>query len=219
MEKTACIYGSTGLVGSYLLELLCLDNSYKQVIVFNRTMQAIQHPKVIEIVDDYSGLATHADQLKADEYFCCLGTTIKKAKTKPAFEYVDYHLPIEIGNLAKTNKVKYYLVVSSIGANSKSSNFYLRTKGGMEEALSKLDIENLIIFRPSMLLGKRKESRIMESVSKPIFVALGVLLIGSLKKYRAIHGKIVAKAMIKSTGKLSGLQFIESDKIKDLAIS
>jgi hypothetical protein len=70
-----------------------------------------------------------------------------------------------------------------------------------------------------MLLGQRKEPRIMESISKPIFIALGVLLFGPLKKYKAIHGRIVAKAMINSIAKLTGIQFIESDKIKDLANS
>jgi len=219
MGKTACVFGSTGLIGTYLLEILCADTNYEKVIVFNRTSQASINHKVIQIVDDFSSLASHADDLKADEYFCCLGTTIKKAKTKPAFEYVDYHLPIEIGNLAVSNKVKYYMVVSSIGASSESNNFYLRTKGGMEEALSKLELKNLFIFRPSMLLGKRKETRIMESLSKPIFTVLGVLLFGPLKKYKAIHAKMVAKAMIKIVTYGSENQIIESDKITVIANS
>jgi uncharacterized protein YbjT (DUF2867 family) len=219
MSKTACVFGSTGMIGTYLLELLGSDNNYERIIVFNRKEQVKKHPKVIEIVDDYSKLTAYTDNLKADEYYCCLGTTIKKAKTKPAFKYVDCQLPIEIGKLAKTNNVKNYKIISSVGASSKSNNFYLRTKGEMEESVSKLEIENLFIFRPSMLLGNRKESRVMESISKPIFVALGALLFGSLKKYKAIHGQVVAKAMIKSTLTFSGLQIFESDKIQSIANS
>jgi uncharacterized protein YbjT (DUF2867 family) len=217
MNKTACIFGSTGLIGSYLLELLLNDEKYTRIIVFNRKQQLMEHPKLIQIADDYTNLHEHDLELNADEYFCCLGTTINIAKTKPAFEYVDYHLPLEIGNLALTNKVKYYLVVSSIGASAKSKNFYLRTKGGMENALSKLGLDNLFIFRPSMLLGNRKEKRIGESVSKVFMLIFGIIMIGPLKKYKAIRAKNVAEAMIKSVEKYSGIQFIESDKIKVIA--
>jgi uncharacterized protein YbjT (DUF2867 family) len=217
MDKTACIFGSTGLIGSYLLELLSSDSNYSKIIVFNRKKQDISDPKIIEVIGDYSKLSMHTAFLVADEYYCCLGTTMKKAKTKPAFEYVDYHLPIEIGNLAKSIGVKFFMVVSSVGANPLSGNFYLRTKGGMEEALSKIGIDNLFIFRPSMLLGKRKEFRFMEFISKPLTIAFGLLFFGPLKKYKAIHGRSVAKAMIKSTNILTGFQVIESDKITDLS--
>jgi uncharacterized protein YbjT (DUF2867 family) len=217
MNKVACIFGSTGLIGSLLLEQLLADERYQKIIVFNRNKQVNVHPKLVQIVDDYTNLIDNAEQLKADEYYCCLGTTMRKAKTRPAFEYVDYHLPLEIGNLALVNQVKTYIIVSSIGASPKSKNFYLRTKGGMEEAIIRLGIDNLFIFRPSMLLGNRKERRIMELISKPFMVLFGLLLFGPLKKYKAIHAGIVASAMIASTDKLSGNQIIESDKIKIMA--
>jgi uncharacterized protein YbjT (DUF2867 family) len=217
MNRIACVFGSTGLIGSSLLEFLLTHEKYAKVIVFNRKHQKQEHPKLIQIVDDYANLHEHALELNADEYYCCLGTTIKVAKTKPAFEYVDYHLPLEIGNLALINKVKYYLVISSIGASAKSKNFYLKTKGGMENALSKLGLDNLFIFRPSLLLGKRNETRIGELISKAVMQIFGIFLIGSLKKYKAIHAKIVATAMIKSVEKYSGIQFIESDIIKNIA--
>jgi uncharacterized protein YbjT (DUF2867 family) len=214
MNKVACIFGSTGLIGSLLLEQLLADERYQKIIVFNRNKQVTEHPKLVQIVDDYSNLIENAGQLKADEYYCCLGTTMRKAKTRPAFEYVDYHLPLEIGSIALLNQVKIYLVVSSIGAKPKSNNFYLKTKGGMEEALIRLGIDNLFIFRPSMLLGNRKETRIMELISKLFMILFGILLFGPLKKYKAIHTELVARAMINSTEKLTGTQIIESDKIK-----
>ena len=160
MGKIACIFGSTGLIGSYLLELLTSDERYAKIIVFNRTQVSLSNPKIVQIVSEYSDLEKHKLQLMADEYYCCLGTTMKKAKTKPAFEYVDYQLPVEIGKLALHNNVSSYLVVSSIGASAKSGNFYLSTKGKMEESIKVLGLKNLFIFRPSMLLGKRNETRI-----------------------------------------------------------
>jgi uncharacterized protein YbjT (DUF2867 family) len=217
MGKIACIYGSTGLIGSYLLDVLVSDERYSKIIVFNRSQISLSNPKIEQIVSDYTDLERHRPQLMADEYYCCLGTTMAKAKTKPAFEYVDYQLPIEIGKIALHHNVRAYLVVSSIGASAKSGNFYLCTKGKMEEAISTIGLESLFIFRPSMLLGKRNETRIMESVSKPVFYLLGFLLWGPFKKYRAIHGKTVAKAMVNCANNHSGYQTFESDKIEKLA--
>ncbi len=216
MEKVACIFGSTGLIGRYLLDQLLADERYRKIIVFNRVIQSIEHQKIEQIVAKYEQILHFKEQLKANEYYCCLGTTMKKAKTKEAFEYVDYHLPLEVGKLARINDVKSLMVVSSIGSSATSGNFYLKTKGKMEEGISRLGIENLFIYRPSMLLGKRNESRLMESIAKPISIALGIFLWGPLKKYRAIHGKTVAKAMIFSANQMTGTHIIESDQIKKL---
>jgi uncharacterized protein YbjT (DUF2867 family) len=217
MEKTACIFGSTGLTGTYLIEVLLEDKRYSKIILFNRTKQSIEHPKIEQIVAPYDQLQNLKDQLKADEYYCCLGTTMDKAKTRQAFEYVDYHLPLEIAKLARENGIKTFSLVSSIGASSKSKNFYLRTKGKTEDALSGLGLNNLLIFRPSMLLGKRKETRLMETIAKPFSIGLGILLWGPLKKYRAIHGKTVAKGMVYASNQLTGNAIIESDSIINLA--
>jgi uncharacterized protein YbjT (DUF2867 family) len=217
MVKTACIFGSTGLTGTYLIEVLLEDKRYNKILVFNRTKQNLFHPKIEQIVAPYDQLQNLKDQLKADEYYCCLGTTMNKAKTRQAFEYVDYHLPLEIGKLARENGIKTFSLVSSIGASAKSKNFYLRTKGKTEDALSGLGLDSLLIFRPSMLLGKRKETRLMETIAKPFTIALGIILWGPLKKYRAIHGKTIAKGMVYASNQMAGNQLIESDRIKTLA--
>lgn len=192
MEKTACIFGSTGLVGSNLLRILSSSKRYKKVIVFNRSQQQLANPVVEQIVGDYSSLEKYADQLKADEYYCCLGTTIKKAGSKEAFEFVDFHLPVNIIKLAKKNNTSKVFVVSSIGASSKSSNFYLRVKGKMEEEILKTQVESLFVLRPSMLLGNRSESRFGESMGKIIMKIFGFIFVGKLKKYKAIEAEIVA---------------------------
>lgn len=216
MKKTACIFGATGLIGSFLPELLKNDDRYEKIIVFNRSEKKYSNPKIIQIVADYEHIGNYSTELGADEYYCCLGTTIKKAKTKEAFEYVDYGLPLKIGQLAVENKTPKYLIVSSIGASAKSNNFYLRTKGRMERAVLELGINEVYFFRPSILLGKRNEHRLAESIGQVVMKAFGFLLLGPLKKYRAIHAKTVAAAMIEVTFNGTENQIIESDKIEKL---
>ncbi len=216
MSKTACIFGSTGLIGTYLKEQFLNDERYSKVIVFVRSELMLTHSKLVEIVGNYEQLDTYSEQLRADEYFCCLGTTMKKAKTKEAFEYVDYLLPLKIANLAKKNNVKKYCVVSSIGASSKSNNFYLRTKGRMEEAILSVGLEYSHFFRPSLLLGERNEKRFGESMAKVFSKLFGFFMMGGLKKYRAIHGKTVAKAMIIVANRDTRQNVFISDEIQEL---
>ncbi|NJO90481.1 MAG: NAD(P)H-binding protein [Chloroflexia bacterium] len=193
MLKTACIFGATGLVGNYLTEQLLEDDRYATVIVFVRSDITLEHPKLKKVVGDYEQLDNYYEQLIAEEYYCCLGTTMKKAKTKEAFEYVDYQLPLKIGNLAKKNNVAKYCVVSSIGASSKNSNFYLSTKGRMEEAISSVGIEYLHFFRPSLLLGERNEKRFGESMAKLFSKLFGAIMIGGLKNIVLFMGKLLQK--------------------------
>jgi uncharacterized protein YbjT (DUF2867 family) len=216
MAKTACIFGSTGLTGSHLLKILINDERYEKIILFNRTVQSINHSKIEQIVADYNSIDQYTNQLKADEYYCCLGTTIKKAKTKQAFEYVDLQLPVIIGKFAIQNKVSGLFVVSSIGASAKSSNFYLNVKGRMEEELQKSGIGKLFIFRPSMLIGERNESRFGETVGKIVMKFIGFLFLGKLKKYRAIKAEIVANAMVVVANGGYNSSIFESDEIQKL---
>ncbi len=216
MLKTACIFGATGLVGNYLTEQLLEDDRYATVTVFIRSDITLEHPKLKKVVGNYGQLDDYSEQLIAEEFYCCLGTTMKKAKTKEAFEYVDYQLPLKIANLAKKNNVTKYCVVSSIGASSKSSNFYLKTKGRMEEAISFIGIEYFHFFRPSLLLGERNEKRFGESMAKVFSKLFGFFMIGGLKKYRAIHGKTVARAMVKIANENINQKVFISDEMQEL---
>jgi len=216
MAKSACIFGSTGLIGSYLLEQLLNNDRYSEVIVFNRNEKKLEHPKLIQVVADYDQLGEKAQNLIADEYYCCLGTTMKKAKTKKAFEYVDYQLPVDIAQLANKNDVDKFCLVSSIGASVNSNNFYLKTKGRMEADINAIGIKYLHFFRPSLLLGERNEKRLGESISKALMKLVGFLMIGGLKKYKAIHGKTVAKAMIEVANSRGTQKVFISDEIEAL---
>jgi uncharacterized protein YbjT (DUF2867 family) len=217
MEKrTALVFGSTGLVGNLLLEELVGSEKYSEIRIFVRQSTGISVPKVEEIVDDFSDLERISQKIKGDDLFICLGTTIKKAGSIENMEKVDRDLPVRIAELALDGDVKNIAVVSSIGASSDSKNYYLRIKGEMEEGIMNLNFENIAIVRPSMLLGERKERRTGEIVGKVVMKAFSPVLTGKLKKYRAIHGRDVARAMILILEQKQGKKYYESDELQNI---
>ncbi len=192
MGKVALLAGSTGLIGGQLLKLLLNDGHYSNVIALSRKPLAISNPKLTNIVCELNQLADHAAQLKADAVFCCLGTTIKKAKSKEAFRAVDFDAPVALAKIAKAQGSEQFLLVSSLGANKNSSIFYNQVKGEVEEAIAQVGLSTFHILRPSLLLGPRKEQRSGEDAAKLFYRALGVLV---PKKYKAIESIKVARAM------------------------
>ncbi len=215
--KKAVIFGSTGLTGFQVLKQLCNHTNYGEIICYNRKPLVFSHPKFKEIIIDFSDLSGTVKTIEADEMYCCLGTTIKKAGSQQAFRKVDYDLPVAIGKIAAQNKVKHLLVVSSIGANQKSGNFYLRTKGEMEQQITTLNIPQITIARPSMLLGERKEYRFGEEMGKIIMKITVPLMIGKLKKYRGITAETVARAMIIIANSSPGnRKFFESNELEEI---
>ena len=225
MGKTAILLGASGLVGNEVLKLLLADvrdsnspNQYfEKIKIFVRKALPVEHPRLEQHVVNFDAIENYRDLIKGDIIFCCLGTTIKKAGSKDAFIKVDYTFPLEFAKIAKQNGVNKYLLISSIGADRNASNFYLKVKGDIELALEKLKFESLIILRPSMLLGERKEFRFGEAAGK-IFIQLFSLgFIGKLKKYKAIEARIVAKAMIElSKSEFKGVNVFESDKLQQI---
>lgn len=195
--KTAIVIGATGLVGSFITLNLLGDDRYEKVKVFVRKSLEIEHQKLEEYLVDFDKLDLWKMNLIGDELYSALGTTIKKAGGKDAQYKVDFNYQYEIAKFASQNGVKKYLLVSSMGANYKSGNFYLRMKGKLDEAVEQLDFNQVIIFRPSILAGKRSERRILESLGIKIAGTIAKI-IPALKKYRPIKAEQVAKAMIKS---------------------
>lgn len=197
-SKTALIVGSSGLVGSELLQLLVKSDDYVQIRSLVRKPLENNDNKVVETVIDFDHLSQYKDLFNVDDVFCCLGTTIKKAGNQSEFKKVDVDYPFEIAKLAKMMNVQKFSVISSIGANPNSKIFYSRMKGLMEKQLTELELNSLNIFRPSLLLGDRKEYRFGEKFSGFMLKILSFLFIGKLKKYRAIEAKTVAMAMLKN---------------------
>jgi uncharacterized protein YbjT (DUF2867 family) len=216
-EKIALVFGSTGLTGRELTNLLLIDDHYEKIKVFVRKSTGINHPKLIEIIDKLEDPEKIAHEISGDDLFCCLGTTMKKAGSRKAFEWVDLELPARIAAIGSKNSIRKYLVVSSLGANSSSGNFYMRTKGIMEKRVLETDFQQITILRPSMLLGNREEFRFGEKIGQVVFRCLSMLFIGPLRKYRAIEVINVAKAMIKLANSVSSKTVIESDEIYEIA--
>ena len=199
MNRTAIVFGATGLVGKALIEELCNSDRYDMIKIFARGKTDYGgREKIKEFIADFDNLKEWSDMISGDDLFICLGTTIKKAGSVARMEEIDRDLPINIASIASGNSVEKLAVISSVGANPDSSNYYLRIKGEMERGLMKLKFRTLIILRPSMLLGDRNERRAGEEIGKIVMKFIGLFLIGRLSKYKAIAGEKVAKAMVKS---------------------
>ncbi|MCH8902394.1 MAG: NAD(P)H-binding protein [Bacteroidetes bacterium] len=197
MEKrTALIIGASGLVGGHCLGLL-LDNShYTAVTILVRRELEMKNEKLKQVIIDFDRIDDYADKISADDIYCCLGTTSSKAANRDAYHKVDVIYPTEIGRIGKQNGVKQYLIVSAVGANAKSWNYYLRFKGEVESELAKLNFDALHLFRPSIITGVRGEQRIGERIGRAIFDFFSALMVGRLRKYRNIQGYAIARSMI-----------------------
>jgi uncharacterized protein YbjT (DUF2867 family) len=202
-EQTAVVIGATGLIGNFVVEELLKDNSFTSVRVLVRRSLAMTHPKLQQEIVNFSDLSDYSEKFgNGDVIFCCIGTTQKKVKgDKQAYEKIDFDIPVHAASIGISKNFKKYLLVSAIGANEASSNFYLKLKGRTENALKQFPFQNISIFHPSILLGNRKEIRPGEKIMQRIMKAISFLLIGSLKKYRAIDASDVAKAMVNESKK------------------
>jgi uncharacterized protein YbjT (DUF2867 family) len=194
-KKTALVLGATGLIGKELVQILSENGHYQKVHVLVRRPIEVES-KVCEVhIVDFDKLQQYHELFQVTDVFCCLGTTIKVAKTKEAFRKVDYEYPIEAAKIAKENGAEKFLIVSSMGADSKSLFFYSRVKGEVEETLANVNIPSLHIFRPSLLLGKREEFRLGEKLAEKASDVLNNIMIGPLRPYRGIQARKVAAAM------------------------
>lgn len=200
--KKAIVYGASGLVGSYILDNLLNNNNYEQVIIVVRKDLNIQHPKLKTLIGDFNSLSKVIKDIQVDEVFIALGTTQKKTPDKKLYYQIDHDYPILAAKLAKENGAKAVFLVSALGANAKSSIFYTKLKGETEQGIISLNLEHTYIFRPSMILGDRKESRPLEKVFIGIFKLINPLFVGSLSKYKGIEAEDIAKAMVKSAERL-----------------
>lgn len=199
-KQTAAIIGSTGLIGSHILDLLLNDKSFASIRLLVRRPVSITHPKVKVIVIDFEDDKAFKEGIAGCEaVFVAVGTTQKKVKgDKTAYRKVDYDIPVNAARFSAETGVKQFLLVSSVGADSHSNNFYLNLKGEVEEEVKSFSIPGISIFRPSMLLGKRNESRPMETVAQAISRPLGALF---PSKYKPVKASDVARAMIAASHK------------------
>lgn len=213
---TTILAGASGLVGGELLRLLVTDARRDEILLLVRRELPGCGPKVAQKVVDFQRLDP-ALLAGATDVFCSLGTTIRKAGSEAAFRAVDFDAVVNLARAAVASGARHFLVVSSIGAEARSRNFYLRTKGEMEETVSRLPFAGVSIFRPSFLSGERAESRPGERVGIAAAGLLGLLPLEAIRKYRPIPAAVVARAMVRVAAEgPKGLQRFESPTIHEL---
>jgi uncharacterized protein YbjT (DUF2867 family) len=213
--KKALIAGATGLVGNELLHILLEAKEYESVTAIVRRPLSISHPKLKEVLIDYDQLDKYEKDLKADDVFCCLGTTIKKAKTKEAMKKIDADYPLALARVTQKGGAEHFLLISSMNANPHSNIWYSQMKGRLEEGLSTIPFETISILRPSLLLGKRNEFRLGERIAATLFQVVSFLFVGPLLKVKAIEGRQVAQSMFDiAQNKRTGVIIYPSDQLQ-----
>ena len=214
MCKKAIVVGASGLIGSELLKVLLADDQYDRVVALVRKPLQLVHTKLDQIAIDFDKLNEYAHLIDGDVLFCALGSTKKKTPDLVKYRKIDHDYPLHLARIAVDQGIKQYHLISSIGANKDSSNFYTKMKGETEADIKASGLEGLIIYRPSLLTGDRKEKRFAEGLMQSISKLINPLLVGSIKKYRSIEAKTVAVAMVKlSKTEIKGIYVYESDDI------
>ena len=209
-RRSALLVGATGLVGSLVLQRLLDVSAYRSVTVWARRPLAMHAAGLRTETFDFEDMASH--KLEAEAVFCCIGTTMKHARTREGFRRIDHDHPVALAKAAARGGAKRLLVVSSLGADPRSRVFYNRVKGEMEAEVAAAGVPATIFFRPTLLRGQRDEFRLGERIG----LAIGDLLGPLLGKYRPIDADLVATAMIKAALKSLPSRVVESDQIPTL---
>ena len=209
----AVLFGGTGLTGCCILNLLKNDSDFKSIIVVSRKTFTHSSNKISNKVIDFSDPVEIESCIRKDSIvFSCIGTTQAQVKgDKKKYREIDFDITLNIANACKKLNAKKFLFISSGGANSSSSNFYLKLKGEIEDAVINTKNNSLFILKPSLLLGKRNNSRFMENIGQIIMPLFSILLPDSIK---AVKATLVAKCMLElSKSKRSNLNIIENKEI------
>ncbi len=196
MAKTALVIGATGLVGNLVVDKLGNDDTFSTVIILTRKSLGKSNPKIKEILVDFDQLDKHANEIKANCIFCCLGTTIKKAGSQEAFKKVDYEYPLRVAEIAKQNGATTYVLISALGASESSIVFYNRVKGAVQNAIQKISFDSFHILQPSLIIGERNEKRLGEGIAQKLSPLFDTIMVGGLSKYKSITAEQIATAMV-----------------------
>ena len=202
MNKTVALFGSTGLIGSEILKLLINDDDYETINVITRKKVTVQSKKIKNYIIDFSNPEDYKKVIKkGDVVIASIGTTQSKVNfNKNEYRKVDYDILLNIAKACKSNEASSFSFVSSAGANAKNNNFYLKLKGEIENSIMHLGIKTCLIFRPSLLIGKRNEFRFGEILAQKIMPLFSFLMKSNYKPIKAID---VAKSIVNESKKVS----------------
>ena len=206
---TSIIAGSTGLIGGNVIKVL--STKKQSVIALTRRSIPNLPPEITEMIIDFDTFEKNGSLPSCNNIFICLGTTIKTAGSKENFKKVDLNYCLSIAKKAKKSGAKTLSLISSVGANSSSKNFYLKTKGELEEAVQELGFSTVNIFRPSFLVGERSEKRLGEKIAIKLAKILDLFLIGSASKYRSVKAESLAKTMVSKVDSKPGVNYFYFD--------
>jgi uncharacterized protein YbjT (DUF2867 family) len=213
MSRTAVVIGATGLVGGYLVRQLLDDPAYSTVITYARKNLGIHHPKLVQ--KPFPIPDSPIRDVTGDDFYCSIGTTIKKAKSREAFRIIDFEVPLAFAKSAKEAGVSHFLLVSSVGADSKSPFFYPRIKGELEDAIGQLDFPSFTVVRPGLLRGPREEFRLGEKIGGVIQAVIEPILLGKLRDFRSVPAQDVARCLVEAAHHpQKGRRIISSGEIR-----
>jgi uncharacterized protein YbjT (DUF2867 family) len=213
--KQVTLFGATGLIGGYLLEFLLKDSDIHLINLVGRKPFHLQHDKINNIIIDFQDFSSISNSISGSEVvFVSIGTTMSKVNgDKLKYKSIDFDIVFNIAKACKQENISQFVYVSSLGANPNSSNFYLRLKGEIDEAVAKLNLNSTSVFRPSVLLGKRNEPRPGEKILQFVMPLLDFMIPSDSK---AIKAEDVAKSMLNTTKNYkSGFHIYQYNQIKD----
>jgi uncharacterized protein YbjT (DUF2867 family) len=198
-SRIALLAGASGLTGGWALDALLNAPEVSRVVAVSRRPLMRQHPRLANRIVQFEHLEAQLKGVSCDIALCCLGTTLRKAGSQQAFRAVDVDCVLAFARAAKAANARRCVVISSVGANPAARNFYLRTKGEMEEGLLALQFESLDILQPSLLLSWRREMRPLELAGCLLMPLVNPLMSGTWVSYRAISARTVGLAMVGAT--------------------
>ncbi len=213
-----CVIGATGLIGSFIVEEL-LKQTNATITLLVRRPSSLNNTRIKELVVDFTNQESINHAIRGcDAVFVAIGTTQKKVKGNlDAYRKVDYDIPVNVARAAVQQQAAKFLLVSSVGANSQSRNFYLQLKGEVENVISAMSIPYVGFFQPSLLLGARQEFRLGEKISQALMPILSFLIAA---QYKPIQAATVAKAMVKAAFKnTTGVQRYTYREITSMSAS
>lgn len=208
----ALILGSTGLTGRLVLEKILADDHFPEVTIWVRKNPGFVHPKLKVVITDFKELP----ESTADVVFSCLGTTRKKTPDPEVYRFIEVSIPVNTAKSLLPGRLQQFHYISSLGTFAGSRSSYLQNKWAAESGLNALNIPALYLYRPSLIYGRRKETRVAEDISNTLMILLTPLLRGKLKKYRRISAETIAEAMVRNAKRpVPGTHIVESDSIQE----